>query len=201
MLKNNSTKIRTGQHRPLTSQKKSNPNSEEKLHQQEEEILRLLINYGNETFVVDEEEESVASMIINELHQDEIQFSKLEHQKLYTAIINSIKNVGLINVQKLTNNSDDEISRLSVNLIAQAHNISENWKQQHNIITGREEEKLHKTTEKAILSLKKGIVDLQISKLQQQLQDRNINENEISKLNELTKLKSQIAKLLGRNIG
>ena len=31
------------------------------------EILRLLINYGNETFIVEEEEESVAAMIINEL--------------------------------------------------------------------------------------------------------------------------------------
>jgi DNA primase len=186
---------------PLITQKKSKTTIEQKLQKQEEEILRLLINYGNEIFLVQEEEESVAGMIINELHQDGIEFSNPQYQKLYTAIINGIENAGLIDVQKLTNNSDIEISKQAVDLIAQAHNISDNWKQRHNIITGREDEKLHKTTEKAILSLKKGIVDLQISKLQQQLQTGDINEDGIKKLNNLTKIKTQIAKLLGRNIG
>ena len=186
---------------PLIIQKKSKTTIEQKLHKQEEEVLRLLINYGNEIFLVQEEEESVAGMIINELHQDGIEFSNPQYQKLYTAIINGIENAGLIDVQKLTNNSDIEISKQTVDLIAQAHNISDNWKQRHNIITGREDEKLHKTTEKAILSLKKGIVDLQISKLQQQLQTGDIDEDGIKKLNNLTKIKTQIAKLLGRNIG
>ena len=186
---------------PLITQKKSKTTIEQKLQKQEEEVLRLLINYGNETFLVQEEEESVAGMIINELHQDGIEFSNPQYQKLYTAIINGIENAGLIDVQKLTNNSDIEISKQTVDLIAQAHNISDNWKQRHNIITGREDEKLHKTTEKAILSLKKGIVDLQISKLQQQLQTGDIDEDGIKKLNNLTKIKTQIAKLLGRNIG
>jgi DNA primase len=186
---------------PLITQKKSKTTIEQKLQKQEEEILRLLINYGNEIFLVQEEEESVAGMIINELHQDGIEFSNPQYQKLYTAIINGIENAGLIDVQKLTNNSDIEISKQTVDLIAQAHNISDNWKQRHNIITGREDEKLHKTTEKAILSLKKGIVDLQISKLQQQLQTGDIDEDGIKKLNNLTKIKTQIAKLLGRNIG
>ena len=186
---------------PLITQKKSKTTIEQKLQKQEEEVLRLLINYGNEIFLVQEEEESVAGMIINELHQDGIEFSNPQYQKLYTAIINGIENAGLIDVQKLTNNSDIEISKQTVDLIAQAHNISDNWKQRHNIITGREDEKLHKTTEKAILSLKKGIVDLQISKLQQQLQNGDIDEDGIKKLNNLTKIKTQIAKLLGRNIG
>ena len=186
---------------PLITQKKSKTTIEQKLQKQEEEVLRLLINYGNEIFLVQEEEESVAGMIINELHQDGIEFSNPQYQKLYTAIINGIENAGLIDVQKLTNNSDIEISKQTVDLIALAHNISDNWKQKHNIITGREDEKLHKTTEKAILSLKKGIVDLQISELQQQLQTGDIDEDGIKKLNNLTKIKTQIAKLLGRNIG
>ena len=85
--------------------------------------------------------------------------------------------------------------------MSQAHNISDNWKKRHNIITGRENEKMHKTTEKAILSLKKGIIDLQISQLQLQLKEGSINEDGIKKLGELTKIKTQISKLLGRNVG
>ena len=184
------------------TQKKSNTTPEKKIEKQEEEVLRLLINYGNKTFInKDKETESVASMIINELHQDDIKFSNFQKQKLYTTIIHEIQKNNLMDVQKLTNNSDMEISSQTINLVAQAYDISDNWKEQHNIITGREDENLYKTTEKAILSLKKGIVDLKISNLQKQLHIRSLNENEARKLSELTKLKSQISKILGRNIG
>ena len=196
-----SSRVRSRPSSGTTQKKYSSRPAEKKLQKQEEEVLRLLINYGNETFVSQDEEISVSGMIINELQEDEIQFTNSQYQKLYTAIIHNIEDAGLIDLQKLTNSSDDEISKQTVDLIAEAHSISKNWKQRHNIITGREDEKLHKTTEKAILSFKKGIVDLKISDLQQKLQAEDINKDEMKKLSELTKLKTQIAKLLGRNIG
>ena len=183
----------------LKTQKKSTNTAEQKLQKQEEEILRLLINYGNEPFK--NVEGNVAEMIITELHQDKIKFSNMSFQKLYLEIIALIETSGLIDIQKLTNNTNIEISKQTVDLITQAHNISDNWKQRHNIITGRENERLYKTTEKAILSLKKSIVDLKISELQEQIKFGNISEEGIKKLNKLTKLKTQIAKILGRNIG
>ena len=179
--------------------KKSKNTAEKKLQKQEEEVLRLLINYGNEYF--SDEEGGVAEMIITELRQDKIKFSNTQLQKLYLEIIALIETCGSIDIQKLTNNTDHEISKQTVDLIAQAHNISDNWKQKHNIITSREDDKLYKTTEKAILSLKKGIVDLEISKLQEQLKSDSISEEGMIKLSKLTKLKTQIAKILGRNIG
>ncbi len=183
----------------LKTQKKSANTAEQKLQKQEEEILRLLINYGNEPFK--NVEGNVAEMIITELHQDKIKFSNTSFQKLYLEIITLIETSGLIDIQKLTNNTNVEISKQTVDLITQAHNISDNWKQRHNIITGREDEKLYKTTEKAILSLKKSIVDLKISELQEQIKFEDISEEGMKKLNKLTKLKTQIAKILGRNIG
>jgi hypothetical protein len=60
---------------------------------------------------------------------------------------------------------------------------------------------MKKTTEKAILSLKKGIVDLEIANLQKEIKEGTIEAEGIKKLSELTKVKTQIAKLLGRNIG
>ena len=191
---------------PLKNEKKFKTTIEKKLQKQEEEILRILVNYGNEEFIIKDEEntkieESVAGMIINELHQDEIQFSNIKHKKLYAEIINQINLSGLIDVQKLINNSDAEINSQTINFIAQAHNISKNWKQKHNIITGRENEKLYNTTKKAILSFKKGIVDFQILTLQKKLQKDRFDKNEAKKLNSLIKIKTQIAKVLGRNVG
>jgi len=180
---------------------KTNNTVQEKLKKLEKEVLRLLINYGNETFIIKNEEDTVAGMIINELHQDKIEFSTPQFQELYNTIINIINETGIINIQKLINHPDPQISKETIDLVAQAHSISANWKERHNIITGREDEKIQQTTEKAILSLKKGVVDLQISKLQQQLQTGIINDSEIKKLTDLTKIKTQISKLLGRTLG
>ncbi len=196
------TSIPTPKLKPITRKISSkNITAELKVESQEKELLRLLINYGNETLVLNSQQESVAGLIIAELYQDNINFINKTHQKLYTAVINFIKQDKIINIQKLTTHHDKEIREQCIDLIAQAHNISENWKNKHNIFTGREDEKLHKTTEKAILSLKKSVVDLKISKIQQQINSEPVKNDLIIKLSELTKLKTKIAKVLGRNIG
>ena len=144
----------------VTTQQKKKGATQNKLEKQEEEVLRVLVNYGNEIILVEEEKVTVSEMIINELYQDKIDFTKPQHQKLYSTIINGINDSGLVDIQKLITSSDSDINTQTVDLITQAHNISNNWKEKHNIITGRENENLKKTTEKAILSLKKEIVNL-----------------------------------------
>ena len=184
-----------------SAKKKLDKNPENKLQKQEEEILRLLINYGNETFFVEEEEESVAAMIINELKDDGIEFSTPIFNELYQKIIAKIEATGFISNKDFINSSKESISSLVVNLVANPHSISQNWEGRHKIYTGLESQKMKKTTEKAILSLKKGIVDLEIANLQKEIKEGTIEAEGIKKLSELTKVKTQIAKLLGRNIG
>ena len=181
--------------------KKISSNSEDKLQKQEEEVLRLLLNYGNETFILDEEDESVAAMIINELENDGIEFSTPIHNEIYQEIIAKIEETGKIHIQSFINSNKENISSLAVNLVATPHSISNNWEERHKIYTGLESQKMQKTTKKAILSLKKGVVDFQISELQKAIKEETIDTAGIKKLSELTKIKTQIAKLLGRNIG
>ena len=181
--------------------KKLSRNSEDKLQKQEEEVLRLLLNYGNKTFILDEEDESVAAMIINELENDGIEFSTPIHNEIYQEIIAKIEETGKIHIQSFINSNKENISSLAVNLVATPHSISNNWEERHKIYTGLESQKMQKTTKKAILSLKKGVVDFQISELQKAIKEETIDTAGIKKLSELTKIKTQIAKLLGRNIG
>ena len=181
--------------------KKLSRNSEDKLQKQEEEVLRLLLNYGNETFILNEEDESVAAMIINELENDGIEFSTPIHNEIYQEIIAKIEETGKIHIQSFINSNKENISSLAVNLVATPHSISNNWEERHKIYTGLESQKMQKTTKKAILSLKKGVVDFQISELQKAIKEETIDTAGIKKLSELTKIKTQIAKLLGRNIG
>ena len=176
-------------------------NSAEKLVHLEEEILRLLLNYGNEQFVFDQEEITVAEMIINDLKADEIIFSSILFRELYNKIENEIEDKSKIDIYHFINNNNQQISSLAIDLISNRHSISENWEEKHNIFTVRENEKMRKTTEKAILSLKKCHVDLQINELQQKISDGKIDDTGVTKLSKLTKIKTHIAKTLGRNIG
>ena len=147
------------------------------------------------------EDESVAAMIINELENDDIEFSTPIHNEIYQEIIAKIEETGKIHIQSFINSNNDNISSLAVNLVATPHSISNNWEERHKIYTGLESQKMQKTTKKAILSLKKGVVDFQISELQKAIKEETIDAAGIKKLSELTKIKTQIAKLLGRNIG
>ena len=185
----------------LQNKKKEKLSPTEKLFKLEEEVLRILINYGNDTFTIEEEIESVASLIISDLDADDILFTHADFNEMYSEIITVIKEKGIIDLQYFINHPNQEISRKSIDLISNKHSISDNWVDRHKIYTGREDEKMRKTTEKAILSLKKGHVDKQIADLQQQIKDDSINANGIKLLSNLTRIKTKISKSLGRNVG
>ena len=95
-----------------------------------------------------------------------------------------------IDIYHFINNNNQKISALAIDLISNRHSISENWEEKHNIFTVRENEIMRKTTEKAILSLKKCHVDLQISELQRQISKGKIDADGIKKLSKLIKIKT-----------
>ena len=174
---------------------------ESKLENLEKEVIRLLVNYGNELILVDNEKTKVSHIILQELSHDNITFSNKTYQLILSIISDICSHDSNIEIKDLVNNPDDNIRECIINLVSQAHHISENWKNQHKILTGRENEKMQKTIEKAILALKKGIVGFKIYSLQKKMKDSELSKNEILQLNNLVKLKTKISKFLGRNLG
>ena len=173
---------------------------DKRLNTLEKELIRLLLNYGNQEFTIKNERTTVAEMIINDLTADKIKFSIPELNILYERIRKEIKEKGEIDTYYFINTNLD-ISDMAIDLISNQHSISENWEEKHNIFTIRENERMKKTTEKAILSLKKAHVDLQISLLQKQINTPDFTASDIEKLSALTKIKNEIARSLGRNVG
>ena len=70
---------------------------------------------------------------------------------IYNEIIHVIEKKGIIDLQHFINHSEHEVSKIAIDLISNKHSISNNWVDRHKIYTGRENEKMRKTTEKAIL--------------------------------------------------
>ena len=195
VTKRNNAKIDAGQR-----QKRKTKNSD-KLTYLELEILRLLLNYGNDEFLIDNEKITVHDMIITDLSADKISFSNSLFQDLYVEIIQQIEKNKKINLDYFTNNINEKINTLSIDLISNKHSISSNWAEQHNILTVRENEKMRQTTEKAILALKKCHVDIRISDIQEKINSGEFEREEVEELNSLTKIKTNIARIMGRNIG
>tara|TARA_B100000900_G_scaffold109025_1_gene90946 strand:- start:9112 stop:11001 length:1890 start_codon:yes stop_codon:yes gene_type:complete len=181
--------------------KSKNITDKTKLYTYEEEIIRLLINYGNEKINFNNSPISVAEMIINDLKIDNICFSHSILDKIYKKITSEYSTNNIIDFDKLIKENDNEINSLVINLISNQHSISVNWKEQHKIFTAHENQKMQKTTEKAILSLKKCHLEIKIKKLQEKINRHSEDVSLLKELTDLTKIKTEIAKILGRNVG
>ncbi len=192
----------------------------------EKEIVRLLCNYGEETitlkidseteekslirFAGDEEEETqsneisvtAAEWILKELHDDGIELSNPVFNRITDYFKTRIIDGQPFSVQELIHSGDQEISRAVVDLLAEPHELSPNWKKHHIIILS-EKEMLHQSIMQTLQFFKLEYIVEEINLLQKQLKDTN-DTNEglsiIKKINEYQQLKKKLAKELGVTI-
>ena len=169
-----------------------------KLKKYEEEIIRIILNYGNEHINFDEEEINICEFIISELESDKIEITNEPHNKIFSEIKNLNKSKSKLNQSFFISHSNNEINKLAVDLLSSEHVISDNWALKHKIYTGSESNNLKKTTEKAVLMLKLQHVDDKIQKIQNKIQNSSIKETDFVLLNNLIKIKNKISILVGR---
>ena len=86
---------------PQLVNKAKDINNETKLYPFEEEIIRLLINYGNEKINYKDGNISVVDMIINDLKIDNINFSNSIFNKIYITITSEYSKNNIVDVDKL----------------------------------------------------------------------------------------------------
>ena len=114
--------------------KQLTPKTENVLTQLEEEIIWLILQYGNEelelTNVEDEEDNktiSVASFIIEDLLHDELHFSNPLMRKILDELINMNKQSEEIDQKYFFNNEDAEIVTTTINIVEKEYPLSKIW--------------------------------------------------------------------------
>mgnify|MGYP001330649033 FL=1 len=172
-----------------------------KLNKLEKEILRILINYGDQNFIYKNVKTNVAEMIISDLQFDNIVFNNSEYKNYYSEILSIYNQNKKIEIDYFIKHDNANINSLTADLLSNKHSISENWEEKHNIFTERENEKIKQTIEKIILALKKYHVEVKIKEIQEKIKLELPDEKTLFELKNLTKLKIKISKSLGRNIG
>ena len=163
----------------------------------EEEIIRILLNYGDKEINFDNDTVLVYDFIINELEADNITINNEPHNKIYSEI-KRLSNLKTFNQSYFTSHRENAINKLSIDLLSNKHIISENWASRHKIYTSVESENLKKTAEKSILMLKAQHVEEEIAMIQAKIKSNSAKHEDITLLNNLIKIKNKISNLVGR---
>ena len=163
----------------------------------EEEIIRILLNYGDKKITFDNDTVLVYDFIINELEADNITINNEPHNKIYSEI-KRLSSLNKFNQSYFTSHRENAINKLSIDLLSNKHIISENWASRHKIYTSVESENLKKTAEKSILMLKAQHVEEEITMIQAKIKSNSAKHEDITLLNNLIKIKNKISNLVGR---
>ena len=175
-----------------------------------------MLQYGNQVIeveLIDEEnqkskvESSVAEYILLEIEGDIFEFKN----EGFKNIFNHLKTLDLENTPALQgyflNHQNDDVRKLTTDILISPYELSSNWKERHHIITEMEDRSplaLYNTVARTIVAFKLRNVELLILKRQHELDDKYQKKEEyesiIHEIEQLNKAKSTFSEKLTRII-
>jgi len=179
------------------------------------DLLRILVKYGTYAIEVENKNEkgevfvsetSVAELICNELHRDELTFSNEIHNTIYQIISEGITEKVFYRAGNLLRNENQEIVKIITEIETENYELSHNWIKERNIDTNREIDKLKTAVYTSIYSFKTDKIYRRINEIHREISYLTDNDD-VSKLEDLLieqmnleKAKVKFAEKLGRII-
>lgn len=166
---------------------------------QERESVRVLVNYGKNVIQSRElQDQNLIDYFLSE--SEEIQFTNETYRKIIDVFKEKLKEGELIDGTYLLDHEDEKVRQTVVDLITPKFEISNNWKDKHQIHIPLETEFLRDVTYTNILRMKFRILQQLIQEESEKLKSAK-NEKEVDELlddiNELKMISVDIAKILG----
>ncbi len=137
---------------------------EQDYEEQERDIIRLLITYGDKPVMPAKAENekgeevdimiTVAEFIHNDLTQDNMHFDNLLYQLIFNEAGKAIEKNISPDEKFYVQNPDSKISSFAAGIISSPHTLSPNWLEKHKIHTNLEDAKIPKSVKHSIYSLK-----------------------------------------------
>ena len=145
---------------PAEKQIEVNHNDTEYL---ENNIIRLLLNYGNQDLSykiegennrLDDASINAAKYIIDSLQMDDINFKNGFYQKIFNEYVKYIEKDEIPNEGIFISHSSKKVSEIATSLLLSKYYLSENWEIREKIYTKLEQDDLYDTFYKDILRFK-----------------------------------------------
>lgn len=179
------------------------------LDYQEENLIRLFLLYGNQTFEYkfkenEEAEESVievnvAGFIVEQLDDDELGFLNPYYQQIYDVYKQGFAEDNLPTNKTFSNHPDVTIAQIAADILSTQYHLSENWVTKEKIHVITEDELLLQTVNNSILSFKQRKLEQEIFDLQSELKEAPESEKE--RVIMLILKKQNIQKLISERLG
>ena len=173
----------------------------------EEEIIRLLVKYGNIKFYDLKDKKgnpiiiNVAQVLIKEMNseKDLLQFRKPDMKEIYEIVEKQVNSSGTVNTQMLVNHPDQSISTYIAGLLSKEYNLSQYWKKKDNYIE-TEEQKLEELVPETIFALKHYRIKTLLKQSEEKLKEK-LTDDELMKtlgiIRNLQKINQSLSKKLG----
>ncbi len=198
-------KIRANKNLQMKTKLTTEKNHVVNFNAQEKDIIRILLNYGHCDIDVKSHMDgknrtiNVAELIINDLAQDNFNFSNNTFQEILNICSNLLRENEKVKLSYFTNHSNSELSNMAISLSNIQYSLSENWKTKHQIHILTEKDNLSKAVIDSLNSFKLKKVNELIANLSHKIK----KEDNIYLKKQLIKaltLRKAIAKMLNRDI-
>lgn len=175
------------------------------LASKEKELMRILVNYGAAMIDIQQEDESVtsysvASIIVDDLMNDEIVLQHPVLDQLFRVIATYVQNDNDISLIEsyLLNQENVELKKLTIDLLSSRHELSKNWEEQHRLVTDTEDspKKIYDTVFKTLYHFKRAIINKMTKDVADKLKTATSNDEIIALLTqkkELDELKKTLS--------
>lgn len=156
---------------------------------QEQEIIRLLLQYGEmPASWLEEKDYPIAIFILSSLQ--DIEFTNPSAKKIADIYTDYLNRQELPEHRVFITNPDKEISTLTISLLSSPHNLSPNWNDdKRQIYVKSETDNLKDTILKSIYRMKKRKIDERIQKIREEMKDESNPDNIPILLHKYQKLK------------
>lgn len=177
---------------------------------QEREIIRLLLTYGQTDIFFEHEDEfkqmtevpvKVALFIVNDLSNDEITFENPVYQFIYEAYQTSLKEELIPDQQFFLNHPESVISTMTAELLITRYEVSAAGWEKHNIFIKEEPDRLKKVVMRSLLAMKARKVEQMLDEIQHKLRNATNEEEMMALLQQFQTLKTISMQIQSQELG
>jgi DNA primase len=176
---------------------------------QERDFLRILLMYGEYEMpieIVNEEGKrevihlSVADYLIGNLEHDFMTLQSEVYSKMLKEYLELVKDNQMPSHHNFTSHEEESVRSEAANVLTTRHQISENWKTKHGILTESEEYVIGKAAKDCLFRMKMRHVQIAARAIESQLEGES-NEDEVMILLAEKKRLDEVRKQLADNFG
>ena len=169
----------------------------------ENELIRILVKYGNSSFIDEElsEEINIASFFVNEIteNKNEFVFEDPINEEIFKLIESKIKKESKFESSQLLNHPNPEVGSKLADILSSDYILSDIWKRKDNFVES-EEMKLNELVPEIIYAFKNYRVEKLLSEYEEKLKGDIEGEDMIQILKVIKNLKN-IHTMLNQKLG